>query len=81
MVVEALRSDFVHPPPRFMGLEIGDPTTADGFNKRARRALTRVLGALFCYDGNEKKWLCDNVLNNIFHKMKNIGILPYLKSM
>lgn len=64
-----------------MGLDIGDPTTADGFNKRARRALTRVLGALFAMMENEKGWLCDNVLNNIFHKMKNIGILPYLKSM
>lgn len=47
MVVEALRSDFVHPPPCFIGLHFGDPTTADGFNKRAKKSATRVFSALF----------------------------------
>lgn len=54
MVVEALRSDFVHPPPCFIGLHFGDPTTADGFNKRAKKSATRVFIALLLgYDGNK----------------------------
>lgn len=47
MVVEALGADFVHPPPCFIGLDLGDPTTADGFNKRAKKSATRVFSAPF----------------------------------